>query len=198
MYIEQLITAIRALIVLSVLTGIAYPFAMTGLAQVFFPQKANGSLVLKEGKAVGSELIGQFFDDPKYFWGRLSATGPVPFNGAASSGSNLGPINPALIKAAQDRISALKKVDPDNNELIPIDLVTASASGLDPHITPASARYQLKRIARVRGLSEPVVESLIQNNTEGRFLGLLGESRVNVLKLNLNLDEASHGSKTQP
>ncbi len=196
MYIEQLIISVRTLVVLSVLTGVVYPFAVTGLAQALFPHEANGSLILKDGKAVGSELIGQSFDDPKYFWGRLSATGPVPYNGAASSGSNLGPLNPALIKSVQDRIDALRKNDPENREKIPVDLITASASGLDPHITPATAQYQLKRIARVRGLPEAVVESLIQKNTQGRFLGLLGEPRVNVLKLNLNLDEDSHGSKT--
>lgn len=190
MYIEQLIISIRSLVVLSVVTGIAYPLSMTGLAQVLFPHQANGSLIVKDGKAVGSELIGQPFDDPKYFWGRLSATGPVAYNGAASSGSNLGPLNPALTKAAQDRIDALKKANlgPENNNPVPVDLVTASGSGLDPHITLAAAQYQLKRVAMVRGVPESKVEELIHENTDGRFLGLLGETGVNVLKLNLALD----------
>ena len=196
MYIEQLITSIRTLIVLSVLTGIVYPFAMTGLAQVLFPGKANGSIIFKDGNPVGSELIGQPFTDSGYFWGRLSATGPVAYNGAASSGSNVGPLNPTLVKAVQDRIDALRKVDPDNKERVPVDLVTSSASGLDPHITLAAARYQLKRVARVRGISESDVEALIQRHTQDRFLGLLGEPGVNVLMLNLDLDDTSHGSKT--
>jgi K+-transporting ATPase ATPase C chain len=196
MYFEQLKTSILTLAVLTVLTGLVYPLAMTGLAQILFPKQANGSLLVKDGKPAGSELIGQPFDDPKYFWGRLSATGPVAYNGASSSGSNLGPLNPALTKAAQDRIDALRKADPDNKEPIPVDLVTASGSGLDPHITLAAARYQLKRVARIRGLSESIVESIIRQHTLDRFLGLLGETRVNVLKLNLSLDEVSHGSKT--
>lgn len=189
MYLEQLIISIRSLIVLSVVTGVAYPFAMTGLAQLFFPQAANGSLILKDGKPVGSKLIGQTFDDPKYFWGRLSATGPVPYNGAASSGSNLGPLNPALIKAVQDRIDALRKADPENQDAVPVDLVTASGSGLDPHISPAAALYQLKRVAKARGIEGSKIEKLIEENTDGRFLGLLGEPGVNVLKLNLELDQ---------
>lgn len=188
MYFEQLKTSVLTLAVLSVLTGVAYPLAMTGLAQALFPKQANGSLIVKEGRVTGSELIGQQFDDPKYFWGRLSATGPAPYNGASSSGSNLGPLNPALMKTVQDRIDALKKSDPENGDLIPVDLVTASASGLDPHITPAAARYQAKRVARIRGVDMSVIDELIQRNTQGRFLGLLGEPRVNVLRLNLDLD----------
>ena len=191
MYLEQLKISIRSLIVLSFLTGILYPLAMTGLSQKLFPRQANGSLILNGGKAVGSALIGQPFDDPKYFWSRLSATGPAAYNASNSSGSNLGPTNPALIQEIQGRIDALKKADPDNKELIPVDLVTSSASGLDPHITPEAAYYQLKRVARVRGLSERTVERLIDASTERRFLGLLGETGVNVLRLNLALDGAS-------
>src|SRR5262249_19817756 len=146
--------------------GLLYPYAMTGLAQFLFPRQANGSLIYgKDGKVLGSRLIGQPFDDPKYFWSRLSATSPMPYNAASSSGSNLGPTNPALLKAIQDRIDALHKADPDNKEPIPVDLVTASASGLDPHISPAAAEYQLKRVARVRGLSEAAIQALIQKHT---------------------------------
>lgn len=189
MYFEQLITSIRAVLVFSVLTGLAYPLAMTGLAQVFFPDKANGSLIFKDGKPVGSRLIGQPFDDPKFFWGRLSATGPVAYNGAASSGSNLGPLNPALHQAVQGRVDALKAADPDNKALVPVDLVTASGSGLDPHISLAAAFYQAPRVARARGLSEASVLKAVERHTEGRFLGVLGEAAVNVLELNLELDE---------
>jgi K+-transporting ATPase ATPase C chain len=188
MYLEQLKISIRTLIVFSVLTGILYPVVMTAMAQALFPFQSNGSLILQGGKAVGSALIGQPFDDPKYFWSRLSATGPYAYNASNSSGSNLGPTNPALLQEIQGRIDALKKADADNKELIPVDLVTSSASGLDPHITPAAALYQLKRVARVRGLSEDAVRPLIARSTEGRFLGLLGEPSVNVLKLNLALD----------
>ncbi len=180
----------RAISICSALTGLLYPFAITGLAQFLFPKQANGSLIYKDGKAVGSSLIGQPFDDPKYFWSRPSATGPVPYNGAASSGSNLGPTNPALFKAVQDRVDALRKADPDNTQPIPVDLVTASASGLDPHISPAAAAYQAGRVAKVRGISLATVQELIQKHTQGRFLGLLGEPGVNVLELNLDLDGA--------
>src|SRR5476651_2548801 len=179
MYLEQLKTSILSLIVLSVLTGILYPLGMTGLAQVLFPRQANGSLIFKEGKPIGSTLIGQPIDDPKYFWSRLSATSPASYNASNSSGSNLGPTNPALIQEIQGRIDALKKADPDNHEPFPVDLVTSSASGLDPHITLAAAIYQIKRVARVHGLPESTVESLVQHYTEGRFLGLLGEPGVN-------------------
>lgn len=188
MYLEQLKISIRSLIVLSVLTGILYPLVITGVSQKLFSYQANGSLIMKGDKAVGSTLIGQPFDDPKYFWSRLSATGPAAYNASNSSGSNLGPTNPALIQEIQGRIDALKKADPDNKDLIPVDLVTSSASGLDPHISPAAAYYQLKRVARVRAIPESTLEQLIQQNTEGRFLNLLGESGVNVLKLNLALD----------
>ncbi len=185
---KQLRIAVVSTLFLTVLTGLVYPLAFTGLAQFLFPKQANGSLIYKDGKAIGSRLIGQPFDDPKYFWSRLSATNPVPYNAASSSGSNLGPTNPALFKAIQDRIDALHKADPDNKELIPVDLATASGSGLDPHISPSAAQYQLKRVAKVRRISESVVQGLIQKHTEGRFLSLFGEPAVNVLELNLELD----------
>ena len=187
---KQFRIAVLSTLVLTALTGLLYPFAITGLAQLLFPKQANGSLIYKDGKTVGSSLIGQPFDDPKYFWSRPSATGPVPYNGAASSGSNLGPTNPALFKAVQDRVNALRKADPDNTQPIPVDLVTASASGLDPHISPAAAAYQAGRVAKVRGISLATVQELIQKHTQGRFLGLLGEPGVNVLELNLDLDGA--------
>jgi K+-transporting ATPase ATPase C chain len=188
MYLEQLKISIRALFVLSVLTGIVYPILITGAAQKLFPHQANGSLIQVGDKVVGSSLIGQPFDDPKYFWSRLSATGPAAYNASNSSGSNLGPTNPALLQEIQGRIDALKKADPDNSSPIPVDLVTSSASGLDPHITPAAAKYQIRRVAKIRGLSEDSVNQLVNQFTEGRFLNLLGESGVNVLKLNLALD----------
>ncbi len=190
MYLEQLKTSILSLIVLSVLTGILYPLGITGLAQVLFPRQANGSLILKEGKPIGTALIGQPFDDPKYFWSRLSATSPQPYNASNSSGSNLGPTNPALLQEIQGRIDALHKADPDNHEPIPVDLVTSSSSGLDPHISPAAAYYQLKRVAKVRGVPEQSVRELVDRHTTGRFLGVLGEPAVNVLELNLELDGA--------
>jgi K+-transporting ATPase ATPase C chain len=186
--LKQLRIAVLSTLVLTVLTGLIYPFAITGLAQLLFPRQANGSLIYKNGKAVGSNLIGQPFDDPKYFWSRPSATSPMPYNAASSSGSNLGPTNPALLKAVQDRVDALRKADPDNKRPIPVDLVTASGSGLDPHISPAAAEYQLLRVARVRNLPESVARELVRKHTQGRFLGLLGEPGVNVLELNLDLD----------
>lgn len=186
--LKQLKIAVLSTLVLTVLVGLIYPLAITGLAQLLFPKQANGSLIYKDGKPIGSRLIGQPFDDPKYFWSRLSATSPVPYNAANSSGSNLGPTNPALFKAIQDRIDALHKADPDNKEPIPVDLVTASGSGLDPHISPAAAQYQVKRIAKVRGVPESRLLELIEKHTQGRFLGLLGEPGVNVLELNLELD----------
>jgi K+-transporting ATPase ATPase C chain len=185
---EQVRPALMILLILTLLTGLAYPLAVTGLAQIFFPNQANGSLIVRDGKIVGSELIGQPFDAPGYFWSRPSATAPFPYNAAASSGSNLGPTNPALVQAVKARIAALKAADPDNQSPIPVDLVTASGSGLDPHISPAAADYQVRRVARARGMDERVIHRLVAEHTEGRQFGLLGEPRVNVLKLNLALD----------
>ncbi|MBI1852957.1 MAG: potassium-transporting ATPase subunit KdpC [Planctomycetes bacterium] len=175
------------LLFLTVITGVLYPLAVTGAAKTLFPRKAEGSLEVRDGVVVGSTLIGQAFDDPRYFWGRPSATTP-PCNGAASSGSNLGPTNPALKEAVEKRIAALRASDPENPDPIPIDLVTASASGLDPHITPAGALWQVRRIARDRHLAEDVMRKLVDDHVEGRDLGILGEPRVNVLRLNLALD----------
>jgi len=176
------------LLIFTLLTGVIYPLAVTGIAQLVFPHQANGSLIVRNGQAVGSALIGQQFDAPKYFWGRLSATGPFPYNAAASSGSNLGPSNPALLDAVQARITALKAADPTNTQPIPVDLVTASGSGLDPDISVAAALYQVPRVARIRGMSEAAVTTLVNQYTEGRQFGFLGEPRVNVLELNLALD----------
>lgn len=177
-----------SLVVFTILTGVIYPLAVTGLAQLIFPGEANGSIIMKDGGAVGSSLIGQYFDDPKYFWGRLSATTPFPYNAAASSGSNLAQSNPALLDNAKGRITALRGADPDNMAKIPADLVTASGSGLDPHISPAAADYQIKRVARARGLEDARVRTLVEQSTEDRQFGIFGEPRVNVLKLNLELD----------
>jgi K+-transporting ATPase ATPase C chain len=175
--------------VLSVLTGLAYPLAVTGLAQFAFPQQANGSLIVRDGKPVGSDLIGQPFSDPAYFWGRPSATAPQPYNGLASSGSNLGPTNPALMEGMRGRVAALRAADPGNTALVPIDLVAASGSGLDPHISPAAAQFQAERVARARGIDADRVRALIHQFTEPRALGVIGEDRVNVLKINLALEE---------
>lgn len=175
-------------LVLTVLTGIAYPLAVTGLGQAAFPDQAAGSLILRDGKPVGSSLIGQNFSDPKYLWGRPSATSPAPYNAGASGGSNLGPLNPALADAVKARIEALRAADPGNTAPVPIDLVTASASGLDPHLSVAGAMYQAARVAKARNLPLPQVQQLIDQHTEGRLFGLLGEPRVNVLKFNLALD----------
>ncbi len=180
--------ALTSLIIFTVITGIAYPLLVTGIAQAVFPYQANGSLIVKDGKVVGSALIGQVFDDPKYFWGRPSATSPFGYNAASSSGSNLSPTNPDLIKAVQGRVDALRAADPENKAPVPVDLVTASASGLDPHISPAAALYQVSRVARERKLSPDAVRALVEKHTEGRTLGFLGEPRVNVLALNLALD----------
>jgi K+-transporting ATPase ATPase C chain len=185
---RQLRIALILLGLFTVVTGIIYPLAITGIAQALFRHQANGSLIEENGASIGSELIGQPFSDPKYFWGRLSATSPFPYNAAASSGSNYGPLNPALREAVQARIDALRAVDPDNNQPIPVDLVTFSASGLDPHISIAAANYQVPRVARYRGLSEEQVYALVSRFTEGRQFGILGEPRVNVLQLNLALD----------
>jgi K+-transporting ATPase ATPase C chain len=177
-----------SLLLLIILTGIIYPLVVTGIAQVIFPEQANGSIIVKNGKAVGSGLIGQQFDDPKYFWGRLSATGPYPYNSAASTGSNLGPNNPDLTAAVEARIKALRETEPGNAMKIPVDLVTASGSGLDPHISPAAAEYQLHRVAKARGIDDTVVRTLVAQHTQDRWLGVLGEPAVNVLALNLALD----------
>jgi K+-transporting ATPase ATPase C chain len=192
--LAQLRAAIVSLLALTVITGIAYPLLVTGIAQAAFPSQASGSLIVKDGKPVGSRLIGQPFDDPRYFWGRLSATAdsngkPLAYNGAASTGSNLGPTNPALVDEVKARIDALHAADPGNDAAIPVDLVTSSGSGLDPEITPAAAEYQVRRVARARRLDEARVRSLVAAHTEGRQLGFLGEPRVNVLELNLALDE---------
>jgi K+-transporting ATPase ATPase C chain len=175
-------------VLLSAVTGVLYPLAVTGVAQAAFPEQAAGSLVMKDGRVVGSALIGQDFGDPKYFWGRPSATSPMAYNGANSGGSNQGPTNPALVDAVRGRLDALRAADPGNTAPVPVDLVTASASGLDPEISVAAARYQAARVARVRGLPPAVVDGLIARHTTGRLLGLLGEPRVNVLALNLDLD----------
>ncbi len=176
------------LLLMTVLTGAAYPLVATGLAQAIFPAQSNGSLVMKDGKAVGSSLIGQSFTEPKYFWGRPSATTPMADNGASSTGSNLGPTNPALTDAVKQRIDALRTADPGNDAPVPVDLVTASGSGLDPEISPAAAQYQLMRVAKARGVEPAKVQQLVAQATAGRQFGLLGEPRVNVLQLNLALD----------
>ena len=175
--------------VLTLLTGVAYPLLVTGVAQSLFPAQASGSIITRDGKAVGSELIGQNFTDPKHFWGRPSATGPMPYNASASSGSNVGPLNPALTDAVKSRIEALRAADPGNTKSVPVDLVTASASGLDPHISLAAASYQVSRVAKVRGLAVDKVQALVEAQTEMPLFGFLGEARVNVLKLNLALDK---------
>jgi potassium-transporting ATPase KdpC subunit len=185
----QLRSVVLMFLVLTVITGVAYPLLVTVIAQIVFPYQANGSLIVRDGKLIGSELIGQSFDDPKYFWGRPSATSAFPDDASASSGSNLGPTNPAQFDAVRTRVEAIKKAQPDTTGPVPIDLVTASASGLDPHISPAAAEYQVARVAKTRGLSEEAVRHLLSQNTEGRTFGVLGEPRVNVLMLNLALDD---------
>jgi K+-transporting ATPase ATPase C chain len=180
--------AVSMLLVMTLITGIAYPLVTTGVAQVLFRHQANGSLIEKDGKPIGSELIGQSFDDPRYFWGRPSATSPQPYNATGSNGSNQGPTNPALRDAVQQRMDALRKADPDNVAPVPADLVMASGSGLDPEISPAAAHYQVARVARLRHLDVTQVQALVAKFTQGRQLGLLGEPRVNVLELNLALD----------
>ncbi|MGZ8251984.1 MAG: potassium-transporting ATPase subunit KdpC [Methylophilaceae bacterium] len=185
---KQLRPALVLFLLLTAVTGIAYPLVTTAIGKVAFPAQAAGSILEKDGKAIGSELIGQNFTEPKYFWGRPSATGPYPNNAAASSGSNLGPLNPALSEAVKARVEALKVADPDNALPIPVDLVTASASGLDPHISPAAAQYQASRVAEARHIDITKVNALIAQQMQGRQIGVLGEARVNVLKLNLALD----------
>jgi K+-transporting ATPase ATPase C chain len=185
---RQLRAALVSLGLLTLLTGLVYPLVVTGLAQVVFPRQANGSLIVRNGKAVGSELIGQPFDDPKYFWGRPSATSPSPYNAGSSSGSNLGPTNPDLEKAVKERVEALRTADPGSTGPVPVDLVTASASGLDPHISPAAALFQVRRVASARGVDVAAVRQLVERHVEDRTFGILGEPRVNVLALNLALD----------
>jgi potassium-transporting ATPase KdpC subunit len=180
--------AIVVLVLLSAVTGLAYPALVTVIAQVVFPTQANGSLIVRNGKVMGSRLIGQPFDDPRYFWGRPSATGPFPYNAASSSGSNLGPTNLDLTTAVAQRVETLRAADPGNTASVPVDLVTASGSGLDPHISPAGALYQIGRVARARNVDQASVRRLVEQHTEGRPLGLLGEPRINALTLNLALD----------
>jgi len=192
--LKMLRPALVGFALLSAVTGLLYPAAVTGVAKTLFPFQAEGSLVLQDGKLVGSELIGQNFSSPRYFWGRPSATGPMANNATGSSGSNQGPTNPALVDAVKARVAALKAADPTNTAPVPVDLVSASASGLDSHISMAAARYQAARVARERGLSPDAIQRLIQANTESRDLAVLGEPRVNVLKLNLALDKA-HASQ---
>jgi len=189
--LSELRPAVLVLLVLTIVTGVVYPLVVTAIGQIVFPDQANGSLIERDGKVLGSSLIGQPFSDPKYFWPRPSATGPVPYNAGASSGSNQGPLNPALTDAVKARIEALRAADPGQTLPVPVDLVSASGSGLDPHISPAAAAYQVRRVARVRGLPEDRVRALVAEHIEGRQLGILGEPRVNVLLLNLALDADS-------
>lgn len=186
--------AISLFVVLSVVTGVAYPLAMTGAGNVLFPKQAHGSLIEQNGTVVGSSLIGQSFSTPRYFWSRPSATGPMPYNASASSGSNQGPLNPALTDAVKGRIDALKSADPTNSLPVPVDLVTASGSGLDPHISVAGALYQVERVARARNLPAATVRERVHRHTEAALLGLFGEARVNVLELNLDLDRLASSS----
>jgi K+-transporting ATPase ATPase C chain len=185
--------AVALFAALSVATGLLYPLAVTGIAKLAFPAQASGSLIMRNGQPVGSTLIGQAFTDPRYFWGRPSATGPTPYNAANSGGSNLGPAHPALAEAVKARVQALRAADPSNGAPVPVDLVTASASGLDPEISVAGAEYQVDRVARARGLAPATVRALVARHTTGRWLGLLGEPRVNVLELNLALDTLPRG-----
>jgi K+-transporting ATPase ATPase C chain len=189
MFREQIKPAVMTFFLLTIITGIIYPLLVTGIAQGFFREKANGSLIYRNGKPIGSALIGQPFDDPRYFWGRPSATSPVPYNAASSSGYNFGPLNPSFIDVVKSRVAIIKSVDPNNKNPIPVDLITSSASGLDPHISLAGDYYQIPRVARLRGLSEDTVKTVVQRHTSDRFLGLIGETVVPVLELNLALDE---------
>ena len=181
--------ALSLFVLLSLVTGLVYPLAVTGVAQAVWPEEANGSLITRGGQPIGSALIGQSFSEPKHFWGRPSATGPMPYNAGASTGSNQGPLNTALHDAVKARVAALRAADPGNTAPVPVDLVTASGSGLDPHISVAAAEYQAARVARARGLPVEAVRRAIGEHTEGRWLGFLGEPRVHVLRLNLALDQ---------
>jgi K+-transporting ATPase ATPase C chain len=189
MALKQLRTSLIAIVLFTIVAGVMYPLFVTGVAQLFFPRQANGSLIQSNGKTAGSALIGQPFSNPKYFWSRPSATMPFAYNAGASSGSHYGPLNPALFTSVRKRIAGLKEADPQNTRPVPVDLVTASGSGLDPHISVAAALYQLSRVARARGMSEDTLRFLVAQSTTGRQLGFLGEPAVNVLKLNLALDE---------
>lgn len=191
---RHLKTAMILYLTLSVVTGVLYPLAVTAIAQVALPARADGSLIVRDGRTVGSTLIGQSFNGAGYFWGRPSATGPMPYNAAASSGANLGPTNPALEQAVRERIAALRAADPGNLAPVPVDLVTSSGSGLDPHVSPAAAAFQVARVARARGMDPARLRALVAEHTEGRTFGLLGERRVNVLTLNLALDAAADGA----
>jgi K+-transporting ATPase ATPase C chain len=186
----MILQSVRMLLFMTVLTGMAYPLFVTAIAQAVFPKQANGSLIEKDGQVLGSSLIGQPFSDPKYFWSRPSATSPMAYNGAASSGSNQGPTNPALKEAIEGRVKALRNAGADPAKPVPVDLVTASGSGLDPHISPAAAEYQIGRVAKQRGIAAEKIKLLVEKHTEGRSFGFLGEPRVNVLWLNLALDAA--------
>jgi K+-transporting ATPase ATPase C chain len=189
MFVKFIRPAVSLLVLMTLLLGLGYPLVITGLAKVTFPRQAEGSLIYRDGKFIGSTLIGQSFSDPKYFWGRPSATTPQPYNSLASSASNLGPLNPALLDQVKANAKALHDADPDNRRLVPVELVTASASGLDPDISPAAARYQAARVARARNLPLAQVEALIKSHQRGRLFGFIGERRINVLELNLALDE---------
>jgi K+-transporting ATPase ATPase C chain len=193
--LNHLKSGLTMLVYLTVITGVVYPLVVTVASQTLFSHQANGSLVMRDSKPVGSELIGQPFSSPKYFWSRASATGPYPYNAGSSSGSNQGPINPALTDAVAARIKALRDADPGNTAPVPVDLVTASGSGLDPQISPAAAYYQAGRVARVRGIDPNRVRALVAENTTGRQFGILGEPQVNVLKLNLALDALAASAK---
>ena len=190
--VKTFMQSLLMLVALTIVTGVVYPLAVTGVARLAFPHQASGSLIPRDGATVGSTLIGQPFSDPKYFWSRPSATAPAPYDAGASSGSNQGPLNPALRDAVKARIDALRAADPGNTQPVPVDLVTASGSGLDPHISPAAAEYQVARVARARGLGADAVRALVAEHTQGRQFGFLGEPRVNVLELNLALDARPH------
>ncbi|MEW5764435.1 MAG: potassium-transporting ATPase subunit KdpC [Acidobacteriota bacterium] len=195
---RNVLSAVLTVGVLTLLTGVAYPLAVTGLAALFCPGRASGSLVFRGGRAVGSALLGQDFSDPAHFWGRGSATRPFPCNPSLSTGSNLGPANPALLEAVERRLHTLRSADPENASPVPVDLVTASASGLDPHISPDAAFYQVRRVAKARGASEEALRALVEAHMEGRTWGILGEPRVNVMELNLALDERYPGGAPPP
>ncbi|HTY01953.1 MAG TPA: potassium-transporting ATPase subunit KdpC [Bacteroidota bacterium] len=197
MVVKHLVSSVLAIILFTFLLGLVYPLAVTGIAQILFPSKANGSLVTRQGVVVGSELIGQQFTSPKYFWSRPSPTSPYPYNAAASTGSNAGPLNPSVTDEVKGRLSDLKKADSANTLPVPVDLVTSSGSGLDPHISVAAANYQVSRVAHARGIDESRVREIVARCTEGRTLGILGESRVNVLEANLALDEITQHAEVR-